>query len=118
MRKTFITLPLVISAAVMPAFAGTDANVVRAAQGLQVAQLDARSATPAQRSMGTNAELASSAPRQKTRAEVHAEAVAWTKSGMSEMAYGDVPFDSRGPSYDRAVQAFQKLNQDTARNGK
>ncbi|MDA7414896.1 DUF4148 domain-containing protein [Xenophilus arseniciresistens] len=46
-----------------------------------------------------------------TRAQVHAEAVAWTQSGLGQMAYGEIGADSRGPSYERALQAFRALNE-------
>ncbi|MBP6895751.1 MAG: hypothetical protein KBC94_15145 [Pseudacidovorax sp.] len=45
----------------------------------------------------------------KTRAQVQAEAEAWVASGMSQMAYGEVPFDTAGPAYRRAQQAFNSL---------
>jgi hypothetical protein len=46
---------------------------------------------------------------QKTRAQVQAEAVAWVASGMSQIAYGEAPVDSVGPSYRKAAQAFDSI---------
>ena len=52
---------------------------------------------------------AAALPRQKTRAQVQAEAVDWVRSGMVGVTNGEVPFDSRGPSYEQAVKAFDDL---------
>lgn len=46
---------------------------------------------------------------QKSRAQVQAEAVAWVASGMSQIAYGEAPVDSAGPSYRKAAQTFGSL---------
>ncbi|OUM00084.1 hypothetical protein A8M77_23145 [Variovorax sp. JS1663] len=51
---------------------------------------------------------------QNTRAAVRSEAVAWVRSGMSQIAYGNAPSDSRGPSYTRAAQAFEAMRQGDA----
>lgn len=115
MRKTFVILPLVLAAAAVPAFAGGTASTSNGAtRDVLMAQIDARSGAAGQAKHGVPVSPAQAPGRQKTRAEVHAEAVAWTKSGMGEMVYGEVPFDSRGPSFDRAAQSYQQLRQEQA----
>lgn len=115
MRKPSIILSFVLAAATMPTFAGGAAFPSSgASQEVLMAQMDARSVASAQTKHGVPASAAHASAQQKTRAEVHAEAVAWTKSGMGEMVYGEVPFDSRGPSFDRAAQSFQQFRQEQA----
>lgn len=43
---------------------------------------------------------------QKSRAQVHKEAVAWVASGMTHVNSGDRQFDTRGPAQDQARYAF------------
>jgi len=45
-------------------------------------------------------------PSQKTREQVDAEARAWVASGMGQVAYGDAPPDSLGPTFQKAQAAL------------
>lgn len=119
MRKISLTLAsLSLAAAMAPTFAGNyaEGDPRPGSQPNQLSIAQVQNETRQWMASAPTAGYPEGNPRavvhagQKTRAQVQAEAIAWTKSGMSEIAYGEIASDSRGPSYDRALQAFNELN--------
>lgn len=119
MRKISLTLAsLSLAAAMSPAFAGNyaEGDPRPSSQPNQLSIVQVQTETRQWMASAPTVGYPEGNPRatavvgQRSRAQVQAEAVAWTKSGMSEIAYGEVAMDSRGPSYDRALQAFNELN--------
>lgn len=74
-----------------------------AAAALAAASAPALAAGPQQGTASRPAEAT-----QKTRAQVHAEAVAWVASGMSQVASGERGFDPRSPVHARAMHNFNE----------
>lgn len=116
-RTTLALIASVLAAASVQAFAGNYAEGDPRPQA-RSAQLSAADVTAQTRQWMENTPTlgypegnprASVQVGHKTRAQVQAEAVAWVASGMSQIAYGEAPVDSVGPSYRKAAQAFGSI---------
>ena len=116
-RTPFALIALAMAAVSSPALAGNYAEGDPRPQA-RTAQISATDVAAQTRQWMASAPTlgypegnprASAQVDQKTRAQVQAEAVAWVASGMSQIAHGEAPVDSVGPSYRKAAQAFDSI---------
>lgn len=116
-RTTLALIASVLAAASVPALAGNyaEGDPRPQARSVQISATDVTAQTRQWMASAPTLGYPEGNPRasiqvgQKTRAQVQAEAVAWVASGMSQIAYGEAPVDSVGPSYKKAAQAFGSI---------